>query len=90
MNTTLSRSATRPPDTEDRQVLRLPAPSALRELAFADRVTFRLGLWLLERAQRPRRRPGRADTDPSQFGVPAMNPRDSVALLTFDLQRQLR
>lgn len=90
MNTTLSRSATRPPDTEDRQVLELPAPSALRELAFTDRLSFRLGLWLMERAQRPRRRRVRDTTDPLLFGGQTMSPRDSLALQTFDLQRQLR
>lgn len=90
MNTLLSRSATRPPDTEDRQVLQIPAPAELRRLALTDRLAFRAGLWLLERAQRPRRPRPSADIDPLLLRDRTLAPRDSLSLLTFDLQRQLR
>lgn len=55
MNTTLHRSTIHPPDIEDRTVLELPAADELRELALADRLSLKIGLWLLQRAQRPRR-----------------------------------
>ncbi|WEK59671.1 MAG: hypothetical protein P0Y60_09800 [Candidatus Microbacterium colombiense] len=93
MNTTLSHSTTHPPDTEDQQVLQLPTPSALRQLSVADRVSFRLGLWLLERAQRPRRGTRRKKRAPAYAGSLReweLTPRDSMALATFDMQRQLR
>ena len=90
MNTTLPLSATRPPDTGDRQVLQLPDADELRELALANRLSFRFGLWLLERAQRPRRRPARRPVEPLLLSDRLENPRDSLALLTFDLHRQMR
>lgn len=90
MNTTLSHSATHPPDTEDRQVLQIPAPEELRRLALADRLSLRFGLWLFERAQRPRRRRITATTDPLFLGDRHLSHRESIALLTYDLQRQLR
>lgn len=93
MNTTLHRSLTHPPDTEDQQVLHIPAPDELRRLALADRLSLRIGLWLLQRAQRPRRA-RRAASPVSSDGSP-LERRDrtageTLALLTYDLQRQLR
>ncbi|GEM_PF-616497 len=90
VNTTLPLSAVRPPDTEDRQVLQIPAPEELRELAFSDRLSFRIGLWLMERAQRPHGRRARRVADPLLLREHTLSPRESMALLTFDLQRQLR
>lgn len=90
MNSTLPLSATRPPDTEDRQVLHLPAPGELRDLALADRLSFRLGLWLMERARRPRGRRTRPLTDGSMLSERLLTPRESLALYTYDPQRQLR
>jgi hypothetical protein len=90
VNTTLPLSAIRPPDTEDRQVLHIPAPDELRKLAFADRLSFRIGLWLLHRAQRPHRRRARVEIDPILLRDRAMSPRDALALQTFDLHRQMR
>lgn len=93
MNTTLHRSTTHPPDTEDQQVLHIPAPDELRRLALADRLSLRIGIWLLQRAQRPRRERRIAASYPD--GVLHLDRRDrtpveSYALLTYDLQRQLR
>lgn len=92
MNTTLHRSTTHPPDTEDQQVLHIPAPDELRRLAFADRLSLRIGLWLLQRAQRPRResRPSRVSGDPLPLDRRDRSVTETYALLTFDLQRQLR
>lgn len=94
MNTTLSHSTTHPPDTEDRQVLHIPAPDELRRLSFADRLALRVGAWLLERAQRPRRRRRRRRRvtyiDPIALGDLAVSHRDSLALHSYDPLRQLR
>lgn len=93
MNTTLHRNLTHPPDTEDHLVLHLPAPDELRRLALSDRLSLRIGLWLLQRAQRPQR-PRRvaphADVDALYLDRRERTPAESFALLTFDLQRQLR
>lgn len=93
VNTTLYRSTTHPPDTEGRQVLHIPAPDELQRLALSDRLSLRIGLWLLQRAQRPR--PARRIT--AADGVDALHlerrnrtAAETYALLTYDLQRQLR
>lgn len=92
MNTTLSRTTTRPPDTQDRQVLALPAPDELRALSTADRLSLRLGLWLLLRAERAAQRAAAlaAPTDPEAWREQRLDHRDSFSVLTFDLQGQLR
>ncbi|MCS3441449.1 hypothetical protein [Microbacterium phyllosphaerae] len=93
MNTTLYRSLTHPPDTEDQLVLHIPAPDELQRLALADRLSLRIGVWLLQRAQRPRRE--RRTASPVYSDGSPLERRDraageTLALLTFDLQRQLR
>lgn len=92
MNTTLYRSITHPPDTEDHQVLHIPAPDELRRLALTDRLSLRVGLWLLQRAQRPRaQRPRtRYSADPLPLERRERSVNEAYALLAFDLQRQLR
>lgn len=92
MNTTLYRSTTHPPDTGDQQVLHIPAPDDLRRLALADRLSLRIGLWLLQRAQRPRRerRSSRVSGDLLALDRRERSVAETYALLTFDLQRQLR
>jgi hypothetical protein len=92
VNTTLHRSTTHPPDTEDQQVLHIPAPNDLRRLALSDRLSLRIGLWLLQRAQRPRRerRSSRVSGDLLALDRRERSVAETYALLTFDLQRQLR
>lgn len=93
MNTTLSHSTTHPPDTEDRTVLQIPAPGELRQLALVDRLALRIGVWLLQRAQRPRtaRPPHTADLAPGMFrGERYLTARESMTLLAYDMQRPLR
>ena len=94
VNTTLSRSITHPPDTEDREVLHIPRDDELRRLGVADRLSLRIGLWLLQRAQRPRR-PRRSWTvDPGDLLLVGeqrhRSAAESHALLVFDMQRGLR
>lgn len=94
VNITLSRSTTHPPDTEDREVLQIPRDDELRELGIADRLSLRIGLWLFQRAQRPRR-PRRSWTvDPGDlFLVGEQRHRsaaESHALLMYDMQRGMR
>lgn len=92
MNTTLHHSTTHPPDTEDRTVLHIPAPDDLRELALTDRLSLKIGLWLLERAQRPK--PVRERTvhvvEPLFLNDRHLTSGETRILLEYHLQRQLR
>ncbi|KNY07159.1 hypothetical protein [Microbacterium sp. GCS4] len=93
MNTTLYRSTTHPPDTEDQLVLHIPDHDELQRLALADRLSLRIGLWLLQRAQHPRRirRIATARTaELIDLDRRTRSAAETTALLTFDLQRQLR
>lgn len=93
MNTTLHRGIAHPPDTEDRQVLHIPRPDELRTLALADRLSLRIGLWLFQRAQRPRRERRNlyiAPAEPLLLGERNRSTAESYALLTYDLQRSMR
>lgn len=92
MNTTLHHSTTHPPDIEDRTVLHIPAPDDLRELALADRLTFKIGLWLLERAQRPKAARERyvSTVEPLFLNDRHLTSRETRILLEYHLQRQLR
>ncbi len=93
MNTTLHRGITHPPDTEDRQVLQIPRPDELQRLALADRLSLRIGLWLLQRAQRPRRERRKLYVRPAEsliLGERYRSAAEASALLAYDLQRGMR
>ncbi|WP_243225349.1 hypothetical protein [Microbacterium sp. CIAB417] len=86
----LHRSTSHPPCPEDREILEIPVPVDRTELALADRLSLRIGLWLLLRTQR-RRTPSASIDVPSFFpGAPNLTQHEALTLLTFDLQRQLR
>lgn len=91
MNTTLSHSIPHPPDTKGREVLDIPAPEELRALSLADRLGFRIGLWLLRRAQRPAasRRGSSSRTRPLSLAEQQLSPREMQTILAYHLQRQL-
>ncbi|WP_309064450.1 hypothetical protein [Microbacterium sp.] len=96
MNTTLpttmertpetGRSTAHPPDTGDRQILTIPAQDEQRRLTPAERLSFRIGLWLLHRGIRAVEREERLAPPPER---PRIDGREAMALLTFDLQRRL-
>lgn len=93
MNTTLSHSTTHPPDIQDRKVLHIPDPDELRSLALADRLSLRIGIWLLERSRHPRR-PRRVAPLPAEDVLlierRGRSAAEINALLVFDLQRHIR
>ncbi|WP_460795731.1 hypothetical protein [Microbacterium sp. GXF0217] len=86
----LHRSTAHPPCPEGREILEIPVPVDRSELALADRLSLRIGLWLLLRTQR--RRPVPADVDvPSFFpGAPNLSQSEALALIAFDLHHQIR
>ncbi|WP_067199099.1 hypothetical protein [Microbacterium sp. XT11] len=93
MNITSHRSTTtHPPDTGDPQVLHIPDPAELRELRLADRLSFRIGLWLLERAQAERTAPAVSPAlhDGLVLRERPLTPHESHARLAYHLQQQLR
>lgn len=96
MNTlTLPRSESHPPDTQDLTVLEISVPADRRELALTDRLSLRLGLWLLLRAQRAQSRAERRQERTEELARQLHEERkrtagETFALFTYDLQRQLR
>jgi hypothetical protein len=93
VNITLHRSTTtHPPDTEDQQVLHIPDAAELRELRLADRLSFRIGVWLLERAQAERTAPSASSARDVGIVVRErpLSPHESHAQLAYHLQQQLR
>lgn len=90
MNITLSRTITHPPDTQDRTVLHIPEPEELRALSFGDRLSLQIGLWLLRRAQRPRRPKREFAPAPALFlHEQYRSPQESATILAYHLQRQM-
>lgn len=83
---TLRTSSTNhPPDTADRQILIIPDHAGQAKLTTAGRLSFRLGLWLLERSLHTERTGPRPD--PAYATVPGG---PAFALLSFDPQQRLR
>ncbi len=90
MNTTLSHSTTHPPDIEDRQVLHIPDTDELRELVFTDRLSLRIGIWLLQRSRRQRRPAPLRGDEVLLIERRGRSTAEINALLVFDLQRHIR
>ncbi|WP_309129415.1 hypothetical protein [Microbacterium sp.] len=83
-----------PPDTEDRQILTIPDQDGRRQLALTDRLSLRLGLWLLERSLPSSAIADRADAAArherhQERQRLELAHRQSIALLTYDLQRRM-
>lgn len=86
----LLRQTIHPPCTED-EILEITVPTDRAELTLGDRLSLRLGLWLLVRAQR---RPRRARTLSHEDVMllraqPRITEHEAISVLAFDLQRQL-
>jgi hypothetical protein len=85
-------TSTHPPDTENRQILTIPDHTARQRLPLADRLSLRLGLWLLARGlhtQEPRT-PRASAYRPLLAREQAISEREAITLLSYDLQRGLR
>lgn len=93
MNTTLRRNTAHPPDTEDREVFQLPRDDELRRLALTDRLSLRIGLWLLQRSQRPRRQRRTVHIELAELLISEQRRRaehELGVLTAFALQRGIR
>ncbi|MGM7697042.1 hypothetical protein [Microbacterium sp. A84] len=89
---TLLRSTTHPPCPEEQEVLEITVPTDRAALPLADRLSLRIGVWLLLRAQRPRRSPARTMSSEEVmrlFETRHATERESLALLAYHAQRQL-
>ncbi|MDT0157039.1 hypothetical protein Q9R19_05300 [Microbacterium sp. ARD32] len=76
-----------PPDTGDRQILSIPDHAAQRRLPLPDRLSLRIGLWLLERGLH---HSDLADDGPRPRRSEGITEREALTLLTYDLHRGLR
>ncbi|WP_426183376.1 hypothetical protein [Microbacterium sp. TWP3-1-2b2] len=92
-NNTLLRSTAHPPCPEGQETLEVTVPTDRTELTLADRLSLRLGLWLLLRTQRPRKAPERTMTNEEvmrMFETKHVTERESLAILAYQVQRHLR
>lgn len=76
-----------PPDTEGRQILSIPDRGGLERLTLADRLTFRVGLWLLQRSTRVRDEKYPSPT-PDLDRRP-LRETEAINLLVWGLQRNM-
>lgn len=76
-----------PPDTEDRQILTIPDQAAQQRLPLSDRLSLRIGLWLLERGLHNGEHAADAPRPHRDQGI---TEHEAITLLAFDLQRGLR
>lgn len=91
-NDTLLRSTSHPPCPQAQEVLEITVPTDRSELAVTDRLSLRIGLWLLLRTQRPRRAPARTLTHEEvmrMFETKSATERESLAVLAYQVQRHL-
>lgn len=95
MNTTLSPLSTlttvHPPDTGAHDLVRIPGHEELRSLSLADRLSLRIGLWLLRRAQRPSKHRPRSSAPAAPLFVHDrhLDPRESAMVLGYHFQTRL-
>jgi len=87
----LLRQTIHPPCTGE-EILEITVPADRAALTLGDRLSLRLGLWLLLRAQRsPRRARGISHADAMLLrDRPRITEHEAITVLTYDLQRQLR
>ncbi|MGL3150832.1 hypothetical protein ACSS7Z_10770 [Microbacterium sp. A82] len=90
---TLLRSTAHPPCTEDQEILEITVPSNRHELALRDRLSLRIGLWLLVRARRPNR-PSKPAMSREQVMLMLETrrtvEREALAVVMYDLHRVQR
>ncbi|MCC2029085.1 hypothetical protein KEC56_06075 [Microbacterium sp. YMB-B2] len=94
---TLLRSTTHPPCPEDQEVLELTVPSDRNDLTLTDRLSLRLGLWLLLRTQRSGRSRHTMSREETvrlldarrSAGDERFTERAMLAMLTHDMQRHM-
>lgn len=87
---TLLRSTLHPPCPVEQEILEIVVPADRHQLAVADRLSLRLGLWLLLRAQRSRRRAPAVVTHEEATRLRDNQDRlarEAAAVLVYQLQR---
>lgn len=93
MNTeALLRNTVHPPCTEEQETLAITVPADRSALSFADRMSLRVGLWLLLRAERQRETRGDLPREEVRrlLAKRRVTEREAFTMLTYDAQRGLR
>ncbi|UNK69395.1 hypothetical protein [Microbacterium sp. H1-D42] len=76
-----------PPDTKDHEILTIPDREGLRHLTLADRLSLRIGLWLLHHSLNRDRLPASGAPDLQYLQLRLLEEQQAKALLTYGLQR---
>jgi hypothetical protein len=87
----LLRQTIHPPCIEGEEILEITVPADRTELALTDRLSLRIGLWLLLRAQRRPRRAGGLSSEEVMLlrARPHVTEHQAMTMLAYDLQRRL-
>lgn len=86
----LLRSTLHPPCPETHEVVEVRVPTNRRELSLTDRLSLRIGLWLLVRAERSQRKAARVISHEQMLLLRENQrtmEREALTMLTYGLQR---
>lgn len=89
---TLFRSTSHPPCPQEQEILEIALPADRTGLALTDRLSLRLGLWLMLRSQRPRRAPRQPLTHEQVMlllEARRATEHEAMTALTYGLQRHM-
>ena len=99
MNTeALLRNTVHPPCSQEQEILEITVPANRRQLTITDRLSLRLGLWLMLRAERSaqkrravlsREETVRMLSAQRAAGITRFTERERLAIHTQDLQRHM-
>ncbi|MGP6171233.1 hypothetical protein ACTU6V_08480 [Microbacterium sp. A204] len=94
----LLRNTIHPPCSQEQETLEITVPADRKQLNIADRLSLRLGLWLMLRTQRSarNRRTMMSREEAARLldaqrpgGLTHFTEREKVAILTYDMQRHM-
>lgn len=86
----LLRSTLHPPCPETQEILEVTVPTNRRELSLTDRLSLRIGLWLLVRAERSQRKAARTISHEQMLLLRENQrtmEREALTMLSYGLQR---
>jgi hypothetical protein len=94
----LLRHTVHPPCSQEQEILEIAVPVNRRQLKITDRLSLRIGLWLMLRAERSAQKPPAAPSREEivrmlsaqrAAGITRFTERETLAIFTQDMQRHM-